>query len=116
MSEPTPLPPPPPAPAPAPVVPQRPEGSFAAGYFGGAIAMFLSLVVTVGLASLVPRLGALFLLLPVACLVGLIVYCIKDGKRTIKGLVAMILTFVGLLVLLVAACFGYFAIHPLNFH
>ena len=56
------------------------------------------------------------LLLPVATLVGLIAYCIRDGKRTIKGLVAMLLTFVGLVVLLVAACFGYFAIYPLNIH
>jgi len=113
MTEPTPTPaPPPPAPAPA----QGLEGSFAAGYFGGGVAMFLSLVVTGGLMGLVPQLSALFLLLPVASLVGLVIYCIKDGKRTIKGLIAMILTFIGLVVLLVAACFGYFAIHPLNIH
>jgi len=78
--------------------------------------MFLALVVTGALMAVAPALSAIFALLFPAVFVAALVFCIRHGSRTTKGFIAMILTFVGLLVLLIAACFGYFAIHPFNVH
>jgi hypothetical protein len=109
-------PPPAPPPAPRPPAATRPEGSFALGYVGGGVAMLLVLLATGGMIAAAPTFSAAFLLLPPAAFVGLLVFAVGHGTRTRKGLLAMLLTFIGLLVLLIAACFGYFAIHPLNIH
>lgn len=52
-------------------------------------------------------------LLPIAALIWSIVYFVKRGKtRTVAG----IATSSGLILLLIAACFGFFILNPLNFH
>jgi hypothetical protein len=96
--------------------PPSPEGSFSLGYVGGGIAMVAVLVVCWLLIVAIPQLGALFLLMPTLAYIGLLVFGFRHGRRTGKGVLAVLLTFVGLVVLLVAACFGYAAIYGFNMH
>jgi len=78
--------------------------------------MLAVLVVSWLLMLTVPALGALFALIVPGAYVALLVFAFRHGRRTGKGVLAVLLTFIGLVVLLVAACFGYVAIYGLNLH
>lgn len=62
-------------------------------------------------------LALLSLLLPIAILVAAMVWFGKKGKsKTVKGIAAAIISAIALAVLLVAACFGIFAMGGGGFH
>jgi uncharacterized membrane protein (GlpM family) len=104
------------APMQAPNQSPRGEGSMMLGYvvaWGGWIASLFVTAVMIGLLSSSSRLNAvagLFSLLPMVAYLALLVWGFRHGPRTGKGVLAMGLTVIGLIVLLVAACFGYFAL------
>jgi len=86
---------------------------------GFAITMLSAFVSAIGGydSIIFQGLGLLSMALPIAILVAAMVWFGKKGKsKTVKGILAAVLSAIALVVLLVAACFGIFAMDGGGFH
>jgi len=120
-----------PYPGPAPTTANKAnvdKGSILAGFFigwglmigggilTGIIASFLSMVIGYN-NSFLPFLSMCAFLIPIIILIAGMVWFGKNGKsKTVKGIVAAIISLIALVLLLVAACFGIFAMNGSGFH
>ncbi len=83
----------------------------------GAIAVLGSTLGRIGAYPLLTNLMALAGILPWAGLLGLIVFfAVKNKPRTALGVALSIASMIGVVILLVAACFGLFALGGGNWH
>ena len=112
--------------------PEADKGTVLAGFFigwglmiggsmltGFVISILSALVNAIGGydSLMFQGLGMLSLLLPVAILIAAIVWFYKKGKtKIVKGIIGAIVSSIALVLLLVAACFGLFAMGGSNFH
>jgi hypothetical protein len=118
-----------PASPPGPPVKDTARGSLLLGFLLGWAAVFGGYVVLGSLAALLVNVvgndgnNVLFMLLPLlyalpwALVLGLIVwFAVKNQPRSALGVVLAIASMIGLAILLVAACFGIFALSGGGWH
>ncbi len=75
-----------------------------------SILMGITNAVSSGNSSLYQAIGSMSLLIPVVIVVGSMIWFGKKGKsKIVKGIGAAIISLIALVILLVAACFGIFA-------
>ncbi len=104
------------------------KGSVLAGFFigwglmiggsilTGAITALLSTVIGYD-NSFMPLLSIGSFSLPIIIVIAVMVWLGKNGKsKTVKGIGAAIISMIALVLLLVAACFGIFAMNGSGFH